>query len=85
MENNFQQALSLASLLANRRVWRISPSLPHVIGAWSLMNLFTGVLNGGQYATISILYPGVYKAGTGHRYSSPISRRTAISAFSDFI
>lgn len=33
---------------------------------WSLMNLFTGVLNGGQ-CNYSVLYPGVFKAWHRHR------------------
>ncbi|MDQ2730488.1 MAG: spore coat protein [Armatimonadota bacterium] len=33
---------------------------------WSLMNLFTGVLQGGQ-CNYSLLYPGVYKAWHRHK------------------
>jgi len=52
---------------------------PQVVGlryfaddrGWSLMNLFTGILNGGQ-CNYSLLYPGVYKAWHRHQKQTDI-------------
>lgn len=64
-ESIFEQAFQRA--VASRRPEVVS--LRHFADdrGWSLMNLFTGVLDGGQ-CNYSLLYPGVFKAW--HRHQS---------------